>query len=109
MLCAFNLVVAGYNPSKRQKRQDSSYAVKRCVVCGESFTPKGPAQKSCGRVCARIHTANKRKGIETPTEAPSFGCRDCLVHGSECAVLFENEAAAKVGCNPLNFPEPLFA
>jgi hypothetical protein len=109
LLCAFNLVVAGYNPSKRQKRQDSSYVSKRCVVCNEPFDPKGPAQKSCSPKCARIHTANKRKGIEPQAEAPSFGCRDCLVHGRECEELFPTETAAKVGCNPLDFPEPVFA
>jgi hypothetical protein len=36
-------------------------------------------------------------------------CDDCLVHGCKCEELFPTEAAAKVGCNPLDFLEPLFA
>jgi hypothetical protein len=36
-------------------------------------------------------------------------CDDCLVHGCECEELFPTETAAKVGCNPLDFPEPVFA
>jgi hypothetical protein len=102
-------VMAGYDKSAREQRRDSSYGAKRCVVCGESFTPKGPAQKSCSRACAKIQTLNRRKGVEPEAEAPCFGCADCLVHGSECPVLFESTPAAAVGCNPLDFPEPVFA
>ena len=39
----------------------------------------------------------------------SYRCDDCLVHGSDCEAMFATETEAKVGCNPLDFPEPVFA
>jgi hypothetical protein len=33
-------------------------------------------------------------------------CDHSLLHVSKCEGLFPTEAAAKVGCNPLDFPEP---
>jgi hypothetical protein len=35
-------------------------------------------------------------------------CDDCLVHGCKREDLFPTEAAAKVGCNPLDSPRPVF-
>jgi hypothetical protein len=39
----------------------------------------------------------------------SYRCEDCLVHGSDCEAMFATENEAKVGCNPLDFPEPVLA
>jgi hypothetical protein len=36
-------------------------------------------------------------------------CDHCLVHGCECEELFPTETAAKFGCNPLDFAEPVIA
>jgi hypothetical protein len=38
-----------------------------------------------------------------------YRSENCMVHGTECEVMFATETEATVGCNPLDYPEPIVA
>jgi hypothetical protein len=72
-LCAvnpFNPTVNAYTGKKGavQRPGASQYGEKRCTVCTQVFTPRGPNQKACSDDCARIQTRRRRQGWVEPVK-----------------------------------------
>ncbi|MGX7677201.1 replicative DNA helicase [Plantactinospora sp. DSM 117369] len=57
---AYSIKVAGLNPLPDRD----------CIVCGNSFTPRGPSVRTCGQSCG-----GKSKGLVNP--ADRTGCASC--------------------------------
>ena len=55
--------------------QRPAAAPRRCVVCGQRFTPQAPQVRTCGRVCGARSRSIGREAKPAPAQRPQ--CPDC--------------------------------